>query len=127
MAGTTLSTEKIARTARLLSSRIEERFPDSGLFTVSRELVKMGEAARVQVPILAKPNYALRAIVGLLILIIIAIVVSLVQAAIADIEQLTRANLVELLTAVESGTNEIVLIGLAILFLVSLETRIDRS
>jgi hypothetical protein len=37
------------------------------------------------------------------------------------------ASLVEILTGIEFGSIEIVLIGLAILFLVTFETRIKRS
>ncbi len=127
MAETTLSSAKIATTAERLAMRIEERFPGHGLSRLSRELVAMSETAKVQAKLIGRPNYLVRIAVGLLIAIILAIVVTLTLASLADFQQFSKANLIELLTAIESGTNEIVLIGLAILFLISLESRIKRS
>ena len=127
MAALTLSSDRIVETAVRLSSRIKERFPESGLFAVSLELVAMGEAARKLVTSISRPIYPVRVAVALLVAIIATIVVALVATSILNAEHFGKASIVEVLTAIESGTNEIVLIGLAILFLVSLETRIKRS
>jgi len=127
MPGTTLQFERIAVTLNLLANRIFERFPESGLYKVSQELVSLGKTARVRAPSIGRPIYPLRVAVGVLIVAILAIVVSLLLAGLDSIDQPARFSLFELLTALESGTNEIVLIGLAILFLVSLETRIKRA
>lgn len=127
MPGATLRIDRIVATAKVLAARIHERFPDSGLARVSTELLVMGETARSQAPLISRPIYSVRIAVGVLIAGILGIVVSLMFAAISNIEHFTKASLIELLTALESGTNEIVLIGLAILFLVSLETRIKRA
>lgn len=127
MAVSVLKNEKIAKTAYQLSMRIHERFPNSGLFDVSQEIIAMADAARQLAPAIGRPNYPVRFGVGVLITIILAIVISLIVAAFTDISQFTKANIVDILTAIESGTNEIVLIGLGILFLVSLETRIKRA
>jgi hypothetical protein len=127
MPGTILRVDKIAATAEKLSGRINERFPDSGLYKVSRELVKVGEKARLVAPLIGRPIYSVRIAVAVLIAAILAIVVTLILAGLANIDHFTRASLVDLLSALESGTSEILLIGLAILFLVSLENRIKRS
>jgi hypothetical protein len=127
MASLTLSSEKIAETIVRLSARIKERFPQAGLFAVSLELVAMGEAARRQVESINRPIYPVRITVAVLVVLIVAIVIALITASLQDVEQLGKASVVEILTAIESGSNEIVLIGLAILFLVTLETRIKRS
>jgi len=127
MAGSTLRIGKIVTTANQLSMRIDERFPNSGLLAVSKELVAMGDVARIQAPLIGRPNYSVRTAVGALIVVILAIVASLIAAARNNIDQITKTNLVDLMTAIESGTNEIFLIGLVILFLVTLETRIKRS
>lgn len=127
MAGTTLRVDKIVETADTLSQRVYARFPDTGLYDVSRELVAMSETAQVMAPQFGKPNYPVRIAVGVLIAAILVIFFSLIFAGQSSIDQITRVSLIESLTAVEAGTNQIVLIGLAILFLVSLETRIKRS
>lgn len=127
MAGVTLSSTKIAVTVVRLSLRIKERFPESGLFNVSLELVAMSEATRKQVASISRPIYSVRVSVAFLLMVIVAIVVALITASVENIEQFGKASIVEILTAIESGTNEIVLIGLAILFLITLETRIKRS
>jgi hypothetical protein len=127
MPGTTLRVDKLAETADALSRRINERFPDSGLYKISRELVALGEKARLLAPSIGRPIYSVRIAVAALIAAILAIVVTLVYAGLANTDHFTRASLVDLLNALESGTNEIFLIGLIILFLVSLENRIKRS
>lgn len=127
MPGTTLQVDRIATTLELLTNRIFERFPESGLYRVSQELVALGEQARERAPSISRPIYPLRVAVGILIAAILAIVVSLMVAGMDNIDQQARVSLFDLLTALESGTNQIVLIGLAILFLVSLETRIKRA
>ena len=127
MPGATLRSDRIVETARRLSRRVGERFPESGLFEVSKELVAMAETAEIQAESISSPIYIVRVAVALLIAIILSIVITLFAVGLDEFHQFTKANLVDLLTAVESGTNEIVLIGLGILFLVSLETRIKRS
>ena len=127
MAGTTLRLEKIAETADRLSARIYERFPDSGLYQVSVDLVEMGATARDSLPDIHRPIYWVRIAVAILIAIIVTIVISLLVAGSQQLDQVGRASVVEIVTILESGTNEIFLIGLAILFLVTVETRIRRA
>jgi hypothetical protein len=127
MTETTLNCDKIAETADRLAMRIEERFPDHGLSRISGELVTMSRTAKLQTKVIGRPNYVVRIAVGILIAAILTIVISLTMASLVDVHQFSKANIIDLLTAIESGTNEIVLIGLAIVFLVSLETRIKRS
>lgn len=123
----TLRSGKIAATAEKLSQRIYERFPESGLYQVSLELVELSEKARVTAPLIARPIYSVRIGVGLLIAVIVAILVSLVWAGMQQVDEITRARFVDVVSALEAGTNELVLVGLAIFFLVNLETRIKRA
>ncbi|MDJ0700377.1 MAG: hypothetical protein QNJ07_11000 [Woeseiaceae bacterium] len=127
MAGIPLRSTKIVDTAKKLSQRIENRFPDSGLLQVSKELIDIGESARRQAEMIGRPIYPLRIGVGILIAGIFAVVISLALGASDDLDDVGSASAIDLMAAIESGTNVIILIGLAILFLVSLETRIKRS
>jgi len=127
MPGTTLRVEKIADTADKLCQRIHERFPDSGLYGISVELVSQGEKARAEAPMIGRPIYSVRVAVVLLIVAILALTVTLLLTAVESTDGLRDINLVDLLTALEASTNQVVLIGLVIFFLVSMETRVKRS
>jgi hypothetical protein len=127
MPGTTLRADKIVETAIALSLRISERFPRSGLYGASRELVHLSEKAQETASIIARPIYALRILVGLLILAILVFVASLFGAASERTDHFAKADIIDLVAALEAGTNELVLVGLLIAFLISLENRIKRS
>jgi hypothetical protein len=126
MPGKSLSAEKIATTTETLASRVAERFPGSGLEAISRDLVELAAAARATAPAIARPIYPVRVGVALLIAAVILLVGSLLRAGVERMEQVGGANVTDLVSALEAGTNEVVLIGLGIFFLVSLETRIKR-
>ncbi|MCH9695622.1 MAG: hypothetical protein K0U72_14000 [Gammaproteobacteria bacterium] len=122
-----LHPEKIAKTANLLSRRVFERFPNFGLYRISKELQELGYAAQENAPKIARPIYSVRIAVVLLILVILVIVGSMVWAVIPHLGQVGDASVIEIVAALEAGTNELVLIGLSIFFLVNLETRIKRG
>ncbi len=127
MPGKLLKPDKIAETATRLSMRISERFPESGLYRASLELLDLSDKARESALKISRPIYALRVGVGVLIAVIVAIVVSMVMVGIEQMHELSRASVTEVVGALEAGTNELVLIGLAIFFLVNLETRLKRA
>ena len=132
MVAVTMSTKlldaaKIAATANQLSRRVFERFPVSGLYAVSVELSELGVVAQDAAANIARPMYSVRIAVGVLIALILGILVSMIWAALPHVGQIAGASPVDVVAAVEAGTNEVVLIGLAIFFLVNLETRIKRS
>jgi hypothetical protein len=121
-----LRPDKIAATVEKLSRRVSERFPESGLQRVSEELVQLGEKAKAGAPRISRPIYSVRIGVGILIVLVVALVVSLIWNGIGQIEQVGGADVLDIVSALEAGTNELVLIGLGIFFLVSLETRLKR-
>ena len=73
---------------------------------------------------IAAPNIALRAAVYILIL---AGVVGLFIIAFAVKFQIGNAELLSVLQAVEAAANIVVLLGAALFFLISLETRLKRN
>ncbi len=127
MSANLLRADKIIETAQKLSKRIDERFANSGLHSIAAEVVNLGVKAQTNAPVIGRPIYSVRIAVGVLIAALLAIVSTLVWVALSRIDHFTKADIVDLLGALEAGTSELVLIGLAILFLVSLENRIKRA
>src|SRR5205809_5020495 len=72
-----LDPQKIIETVKALRSRIEERFPGSGLGKVVAELLGVAEETVAQTQWIQKPNLPLRAIAVLLSLAIVALLITL--------------------------------------------------
>jgi hypothetical protein len=121
-----LRPDMIAATVAKIANRVSERFPESGLQRVSEELVLLGEKAKETAPLISRPIYSVRIGVGILIGLVIVLLVSLISSGIGRVGIVDRADILDVVSALEAGTNELVLIGLGIFFLVSLETRIKR-
>jgi hypothetical protein len=120
-----LSPAPISATIALLAQRIHERFPASGLSQVAAELGRIAEANRKVVEELRHPLWWLRGLTGLTI----GALVALVLWASFQILRSAKAadpSLTELLQGIDAATNELILLSLAVVFLVSLETRLKR-
>jgi hypothetical protein len=118
-----LDQKQIDQTLRRLADRIAERFPGSGLSAVSTELVAVSEEAFGVVRYLSRPNWPIRVLVGT----VIAAMVAVVSVGISTIRLPGRIDrLSELVQMLDSATNDIVFLGVAIYFLLTLENRIKR-
>jgi hypothetical protein len=118
-----LDADRIAATIDRLRQRIERRFPDSGLARVCRELDRIAEQAKQRAAWIARPILPLRIAVALLATLILAGL----GATLASLRMPgERFSLVEFVQLLESGINDVVLVGAAVFFLVTLETRIKR-
>jgi hypothetical protein len=123
---TALDSDQIISSLELLSTRIYERFPQSGLYQVSRQLLIFGRNAQEDAAYVARPITILRLISGVLsLLLIVAVVWTLRNLIILEASQelLRLENFIPLL---EAGINDVVLLGAGVFFLVSAETRIKR-
>lgn len=119
----TLDPEKIVGTVVSLSNRIEERFPNSGLGRVCRQLLAIAHQAKARAVWIATPIVGLRIGAGLLAVIIVAgLVGTFIQLPMPH-QKVEFAQSIQLL---ESGINDVVFIAVAIFFLITLETRIKR-
>jgi hypothetical protein len=118
-----LDPEQIAETIDRLRQRIERRFPGSGLARVCGELDRIAEKAKERAAWIARPILPLRAAVGLLSALIVAGLLATLSSLRAPTESFKLVEFVQLL---ESGINDVVLVGAAIFFLVTLENRIKR-
>ena len=121
---TELQPERILETAGALNLRISERFPGSGLSRVGGEVRRLAADVEAVSQRLRRPIWPLRVgtIVG--ILAMLGVMVGLVLVGLRVSPRVT--GVADLLQAIESAVNEIILLALAICFLVSLEGRFKR-
>lgn len=119
-----LDSEKIIATIERLRTRVDERFPGSGLGRVCKELLTIAGESKQRSAWIAKPQKSLRALVGVLIALIVLVLVMLLANASLPTN---RYDFVALLQASEAGINVFIILGATILFLITFEVRIKRS
>jgi hypothetical protein len=117
-----LNEKLLLQTLDVLSRRIEERFPDSGLGRVSRELQALGDEAVVNTAWLRRPIRLARIVAGAAILA----VVILLAMAVAVLPEFTTASWSEFFQGTEALVQDIVFLGIATYFVLTLEWRIKR-
>jgi hypothetical protein len=119
-----LEPQRLFETVVRLEKRIAERFPNAGLLQVCREILGVTKEAEATVAWIAKPLLWLRVGIAVFIFLVVGgIVVSIQQLPV----QWGHFNLGEMLQILEATTNEIVLIGAAVFFLLTLESRVKRA
>ena len=119
-----LDPDKIVATVEELSRRIDERFPDFGLGRVCRELLQTARAAQTRSVWIARPLLWLRALVVILIVVLVLLPFFVSISLKWDS---ARLDLFQLIQVSESALNDVVLIGAALFFLLTLEVRIKRQ
>lgn len=119
-----LDPEKIIETLEALSRRIGERFPKTGLEAVARELSVVAHETSGEVARIARPNYVLRAIVGLVIASGLAVLAMLGYEA-TTLEASTE--LTNVMQGVDSLFSLLIVFGGAVLYLSTLESRTRRE
>ena len=106
-----------------LEQRIRERFPERNLSRVCHTLYETALDTQNRLAFIARPNWWLRITIAVLVLLVLVGTVALAtNLAVVD----DRLTLTELLAAVEAGLNDLLLISAAIVFLITLETRVKR-
>lgn len=126
MSYTTLDSDRIIASLEVLSTRIYERFPQSGLFQVSQQLLTFGKNAQADAVWVARPILPIRIVSAILAALLIGAVLWTLRnlLLLEEWDDILRPeNFIPLL---EAGINDIILIGAGIFFLVSAETRIKR-
>lgn len=151
-----LKPKKIVETISVLRQRIHERFPDSGLFHVCGDLLSIAQQAEEKSKWFAAPVRWLRVLCWVFSILIVlgsigtlmlvgddAMTGKVVDSETSAVKQEAQGDsddvaipaqtdesglgLAELIQLVEAGINDIVLIGAAIFFLLTLETRYKRG
>ena len=117
-----LDPDKIVETVRTLQTRVERRFPSSGLSNVIAELLQVSEETIDRTRWIQRPHLLLRCAAGVLSLAIIALATLMV----VNIHQFQFGDYTNFIQALEASISSVVFIGAAILFLVTWENRIKR-
>ena len=120
---TRLDPDQIGETIARLCQRVESRFPGSGLAGVGRDLSDIARLTKERIVWIGRPILGLRVAVALVIALIGAGLVITATALKPPNEPL---KLVEFVQGLESGINDVLLVGAAIFFLVTAERRIKR-
>lgn len=119
-----LDGELIVATIERLHRRITERFPGSGLSKVCAELHAIAQDSKERCEWIARPNYGLRAGVAAFVSLTgIGMFIGVGQLELSD----GRFGLWEFAQTFETSINNLILLGAAMIFLVTAESRIKRA
>ena len=116
---------RLAASVAILRRRIHERFPGSGLGGVAKELERIASGAQGRLERITRPNVLLRVGIGLLIALLGALVGILVAGVGSGLPG-GVSDLQDLLALLESALNDVVFLGVAVIFLLTVESRIKR-
>ena len=118
-----LDPERVMVTLERLLSRIEERFPDSGLSHVCRGTLGIGKQSARKAAQLGRPYWPLR--LGILVLIGAGLAAQIGAGSLLHIEgEVLSAP--DLIQGLEAAVNLLILFGGAVWFMLSLEERLKR-
>ncbi len=119
----TLDYFKIIFTLERLEKRISDRFPDSGLRAVINDFLVIAKQSKKNIEWISKPHLFLR----FFSYFVISIAVGGIFFSFINIDfQNDVKTLSNIITTSEALFNELVLIGAAIFFMVTIETRVKR-
>ena len=115
--------QSVFQTLSRLQARIDERFVGIGLGKVCQELIVIAGETEQNLKRITEPNYWLRGFVAL----VISLSILLIVYSFSSVEmKSTKITFAELIQVAEAAVNDLVIIGVAIVFLVSLESRIKQ-
>ena len=118
-----LDPAQISTTAGEIGRRIGEQFPGSGLSAVSTTLCGVAEASMDRAARLARPDWRIRVPVAVAVTTMVAIAVF---AVVRIRVNAGAGSWAELAQGLEASVSNIVFFGVAIFFLLSLESRAKR-
>jgi hypothetical protein len=118
-----LDETKIIATLERLRNRIGERFPESGLRKVAEELITVGGEVSECVAYIRSPNWPIRIAAG----VAIAAMIGILTLALTTFRLPAGiSRLGDVVQLFEAGINDIVFLGIAVYFLLSIERRLKR-
>ncbi len=121
-----LDVNKIIETIHLLYKRINERFPKSRLSYVCVELYTVAQESKTHCEWLKKPQIMLRIGVGIIISILVLILLLGINSLV-DFSAIHEIEFADFFQVLDAGINTIILIGIALLFLITFEIRKKRE
>lgn len=120
----TLDPEKIIGTLETLSKRIHERFPNAGLEKVGYQLTEIARLTSARADKLARPNYSMRILIALVLLLGVALLAWLAWKALG-LE--TSFELTNVMQGVDSATSLLLVLGGGAFYLSTFEGRWRRD
>jgi hypothetical protein len=122
-----LDSSRIVDTVEQLCLRIEERFPGAGLGRVAGDLLALSRECATEAQLLARPNVPIRIAVWILIIVmVLGMVIVLTRPWAIEGIPTRFSGIGEYVQAIEAAVNDIVFVGVAIFFLITIETRVKR-
>jgi hypothetical protein len=119
-----LIAEEIRKTIERLHLRMRDRFPQSSLANICRELLEISRETDQTVQWIAKPNYLLRlGTCGFIAIAALVVVEFLSQLKVRG----DSINVAEFVQMIDSALDTLLLLGAGIVFLVTLENRRKRN
>ena len=120
----TLDTKKVLQTIVRLEQRINERFPDSGLEQVCTDFLGIAERTQNRIQWIEKPNLWLRW--GIAAVILAGLTIFVYSLSLLEL-RVRLPDLAESIQILEALLNDVILIGAAVFFLITIEARIKRA
>jgi hypothetical protein len=118
-----LDEAQIAHTLEELRDRIGERFPQSNLRRLCEQLIAVSREVSECVAYLRRPNWPLRITGGIVIAGLVAL---LVTAARFTLQAPAGSTIADVVQTIEASVNDIVFFGVAVFFVLGIETRVKR-
>ncbi len=118
-----LSSDHIIVTVARLQDRINDRFPNAGLARVCERLLGIAKQAKKRARWIARPVYWLRALISTIVLALLIVSAFSLRMFNTTFEQLGLAEFIQLL---DSGLNDLLILGGGLFFVISIETRLKR-
>jgi hypothetical protein len=118
-----LDSGQITKTLQELRERIADRFPDANLGRLCDQLLQVSREASDCVEYLDRPNWLLRAAAGIAILVLASV---LVAVGVLTWNAPARMSLSDVIQTIEAGVNDVVFFGVAVFFILSVESRVKR-
>ncbi|MCR9199616.1 MAG: hypothetical protein NXI04_13290 [Planctomycetaceae bacterium] len=115
-----LDVEQTIATLQTLRNRIRERFDASSLSRVAGELCELAGESRARIRWIERPHLGLR-------LLLVLVIFGGIGLAVYGLQEVVKVDGKLALSDLEWITNEIILVGAALLFLFSLEVRVKRT
>jgi hypothetical protein len=121
-----LDLDRIVETIGVLRRRIGERFPGSGLGRVCATLEEIGLRTKDRLDWVARPNFWLRIGTWLMALLLVAGFAAAGWALVHAVRATGIQDPLALVEAGESAIQEIVFVGVGLVFLLTMESRVKR-
>ncbi|MEZ6129746.1 MAG: hypothetical protein R3C59_13770 [Planctomycetaceae bacterium] len=120
-----LDVDKTIDTLKTLQNRISERFDNSSLAGVAGELGDIARETRSRIAWIDRPHMGLR----LAVVLVVTAALLLLGFGLNELRKARVDNIgfTDTMSAIEAATNEVIIVGAALLFLFSLEVRVKRT